>query len=189
IEFVVMGNVFVPRAGLDRLVRTPPEPAPTVIRVWILRVDDDVDRRRIAQERSRNPKNKFAVLLGDLERIRYLALAPLPAFPPTDGRSNLPVPDFRHEKQIALKRQKNRRSFRVLAEGQNGRADFLARPECDKNVQGGFSRLRWAIAEEELTRRYRDRDRDIIRAGQRWCAQDASLSAERTSLNRLLRFR
>src|SRR6476620_7599554 len=108
-----MRNVFVSDPGFDRRIRATPEPTPAVVRLWIFCVDDEIDGLGFTQERSRNPKNKFAAQLANVESLRGFALTPAPALPPGEERMDRIVPDLRREKEIRLERQKNRRSFCV----------------------------------------------------------------------------
>ena len=122
-----------PRPLATRAIGASPKPTPAVVRVRIFRVDDEVDCSGSTQERAREAKSKLAVRPGCFESVRLLALAPAAALPPAEEAGDLPGPDFNRKEKIALEWQEDGRSFGVLGEGENRRANFPMGAEREVN--------------------------------------------------------
>jgi len=89
-----MRDVFVAGCALDRAIGTTPEPTPAVVRRWILRVKDEVDRIRVPEERPRNAKADFIIRCHEGEAVDLFPLAPPPFIPPTNEAANFGLSSF-----------------------------------------------------------------------------------------------
>ena len=86
-----------------------------------------------AQKVARDAKNEFAFLFGNIEGLRLLPLAPLPAFPPAEEADDRCGSYFSRKEQVTLEREEHGRAFGVLREGENCRADFAMGAKRETN--------------------------------------------------------
>src|ERR1700731_2244780 len=129
VEFVVMRNVFVPDATRHASIGASPEPAPTVIRVGVFRVNREVYFSGAPEEAARNVKGQFALREGRLEGACRHSLAPAPAFPSADEKLDPIFSQFRRQEEVAFERQEHGRAFEALRKGEDGCSDRAARAE------------------------------------------------------------
>src|SRR5437763_4949951 len=80
-HLMIMRNVFVPDAAIDRPIGASPEPAPAMVCVRIFGVEGEIDSLNVAQDCARDTKNKDIVVLRSRESLGRFAFAPPPAFP------------------------------------------------------------------------------------------------------------
>jgi len=144
--------------------------------VRIFSVGGNIDLFFFAKERGGNAKGEFSVLLRYVERLRLLPLAPAPALPFADERTNFLAAYFRRQKQITLERQEDRRSFSVLRERKHRRADLAMSAEGKEKVLRLVAQSRPTITDEQFAGRISQMDRNLIRAGNRLFVQGPSLS-------------
>ena len=97
-----MRNVLVANTTCDTAIGASPKPTPAIIRVWIFRVDCEINFCGRAREQARDAKNKFAVLAGYIESLRLFPLAPSPTVPSAEEADDLSGSYFHRKEQVAL---------------------------------------------------------------------------------------
>src|SRR5437588_5633418 len=163
-HLMIMRNIFVPGAAFDRPIGASPEPAPAIIGRGIFRVDDKVDAGSLAEGCARQPKKNFIWLLVGFESVRAFAFTPAPVSPLPKEAGYFGAVPLRAEKEICLEGQKDRRSFRMLAKGQNRRAKLAMRAQGEENILGSLKGARWLITNAQFIVGDRDRNRHIVGA-------------------------
>ena len=167
IDLVVVRNVFIAYTTRDATIGASPKPAPAIVRGGIFRVDGEIKFSGLPQDGARYPEGEFAVLAGHFEIARLFPLAPAPPLPPADEMVDLSRSYFDRQKQIAFEGQEDRRSFKVLCEGENRRADFSMGAERKVDINRIIAGPGRMVSEQDLGAGSRDHDRDIVRTGNR----------------------
>src|SRR5205085_8496409 len=101
-HLVIMRNIFVPGAAIDRPVGASPEPAPAMVCVRIFRVEGEIDSLNVAQNCARDTKKKDIVVLRSGESLGRFAFAPPPAFPLARKTKNVLSLCLNGEEQVAF---------------------------------------------------------------------------------------